>query len=102
MTVLPDQVDASGAGRRLNLTAPSNASEPRVLDEERGALNRRIAVADDEARAFVEGGARSGWLLGACLSEPDERQTGRRWKSSSCASVREVTFSWRVCRLQRP
>ena len=74
---LAAQIYASGTRRCLNFTASSHASESRVLDEERGALDRRVAVADDEARPLVEGGARRGWLLGACLSEPDEgKQAG--------------------------
>ena len=71
MTVLPVRSTRAAPGG-ANLAASAHASEPAVLDEERGVLDRRVAVADDEARPLVEGDARSGCLLGACLTEPDD------------------------------
>src|SRR4029434_3438257 len=51
---LAGDVDACGTRGRLDLAPPSDAREPRVLDEERGVLNRATAIAHDETRVFTQ------------------------------------------------
>ena len=51
---LAAQIDAGGTRRRRNLAPASDAREPGVLDEKRRVFNRRVAVARDEARAFIQ------------------------------------------------
>ena len=55
MTVLPVRSDADGAGRNRHLAAPAHLSEAGILDNERGVLDGRAAVAGDEACSFEHG-----------------------------------------------
>ena len=54
---LSRQVDARRTRWRLELASPPDLREAIALDDECGVLDRRAAVADDEARAFEECGA---------------------------------------------
>jgi len=62
---LAGQIHARGALGRLALALLAHPCERLALDEECGVLDRRAAVADDEARAFEPECARS--ALGLCV-----------------------------------
>jgi hypothetical protein len=51
---LAGEIDPRRTGRNFDLSAPADLREPATLDDERRALNRCAAVADDEPRAFVD------------------------------------------------
>ena len=72
---LAGQIDARGAGGRLNLAAASDPRERRALDEKGRVLDRRAAVAGDQARAFEQGdrrGPRRPLRGGLCEPRGDE------------------------------
>ena len=71
---LAAQIDERRADGRLDLTLLADADDAVVLDEERGVLDWRAAVAGDETRAFEERDVGRGLTLfsGRC-----RRRTGR-------------------------
>ena len=59
ITVLPARSIRRRAGRRRDVAAPADARDGAALDQERGVLDRRAAVAGNDARAFEQRSARA-------------------------------------------
>ncbi len=83
ITVLPREVDAGGAGGPRDVTSSPDAREAAVLDEKRGALDRRAAVTGNETRAFVKNGIRLRHLRVGVLYRRDRGE--REVDSGECA-----------------
>ena len=72
------QVHVSGAIRRLYLVRRSNLDELAALDDKRGVLDGRAAIAHDQPRAFendgIGGRLRRRWAARADREQAKQRQ----------------------------